>query len=139
MDYTNLTPCPTDEGDQPDCYWNAATMGNGQGTSFVIVNGEVISCAPGQILAEDFSCVGGDFYDEPAPVATETPAPVVSEAPVPAPAPVVTQEVVSTPAPAPYVPDTLAATGADDVSPLTLVAGALLIVAGLAFRKLGKA
>lgn len=33
------TPCPTEDSD--NCYWNAATMGNGDGTSFVIVNGTV--------------------------------------------------------------------------------------------------
>jgi hypothetical protein len=32
-----LIPCPTE--DSADCYWNAATMGNGQGRSFVNIDG----------------------------------------------------------------------------------------------------
>lgn len=32
-----LTPCATE--DSSDCYWNAATMGNGEGRSFVNLNG----------------------------------------------------------------------------------------------------
>lgn len=34
-----LTPCATESSD--NCYWNAQTQGNGQGTSFVSVNGSV--------------------------------------------------------------------------------------------------
>lgn len=32
-----LPPCPTEDSD--DCYWDAARMGNGQGTSFVSLQG----------------------------------------------------------------------------------------------------
>ena len=33
----SLPPCPTE--DSSDCYWDAAKMGNGQGVSFVNING----------------------------------------------------------------------------------------------------
>lgn len=39
-----MIPCTSDGVDpreEPNCYWNANTMGNGQGTSFVIINGNV--------------------------------------------------------------------------------------------------
>lgn len=32
-----LPPCPVEDAD--DCYWDAARMGNGQGTSFVTIDG----------------------------------------------------------------------------------------------------
>jgi len=35
-----LHACPTEDSD--NCYWDAATRGNGQGLSFVNVNGRVI-------------------------------------------------------------------------------------------------
>lgn len=34
-----LPPCPTEDSDQ--CYWNAVEHGNGQGTSFIAVDGRV--------------------------------------------------------------------------------------------------
>lgn len=39
-DSITLPPCPTeDSGD--NCYWNAREMGNGEGTSFVVIGGVV--------------------------------------------------------------------------------------------------
>lgn len=35
-----LVPCPVEDA-VIDCYWDAATMGNGQGTSFVVIDGVV--------------------------------------------------------------------------------------------------
>lgn len=35
----SLLPCPTEDSD--NCYWDAATRGNGQGTSFIVVDGVV--------------------------------------------------------------------------------------------------
>jgi hypothetical protein len=32
-----LPPCPTEDAD--DCYWDAPTMGNGSGRSFITVDG----------------------------------------------------------------------------------------------------
>ncbi len=32
-----LIPCPTEDSD--NCYWDAETMGNGQGTSYVSIDG----------------------------------------------------------------------------------------------------
>jgi hypothetical protein len=32
-----LPPCPTEDSD--NCYWDAARMGNKQGTSFITLNG----------------------------------------------------------------------------------------------------
>ena len=40
--WSDLPPCPTDETDQPDCYWAADTSGNGDGRSFAIIDGEVV-------------------------------------------------------------------------------------------------
>lgn len=34
-----LTECTTEDSD--NCYWDAATMGNGEGTSFVVIDGVV--------------------------------------------------------------------------------------------------
>jgi hypothetical protein len=34
-----LPPCPTEDSD--DCYWDAATMGNGSGRSFMVESGVV--------------------------------------------------------------------------------------------------
>lgn len=35
-----LTPCVT-EDQQTDCYWDADVRGNGAGTSFVVIDGEL--------------------------------------------------------------------------------------------------
>ena len=35
-----LVPCPTDEVTNLDCYWDATMMGNGQGTSFIVIEGQ---------------------------------------------------------------------------------------------------
>ena len=43
---TTLPPCPTEDSVGHDCYWNARTMGNGQGRSFVSVDGRVFYLAP---------------------------------------------------------------------------------------------
>lgn len=39
-DTHELKPCVT-EDQTTDCYWDAKTRGNGQGTSFVVVDGTV--------------------------------------------------------------------------------------------------
>ena len=38
--YALRTPCP--EEDSPDCYWDASTRGNGVGTSFVNIGGNIL-------------------------------------------------------------------------------------------------
>jgi hypothetical protein len=62
---TNATPnqlptCTSDDGSSKDggpCYWDAATMGNGEGTSFVQYDGDIYVLAP---TAND-PCVSAAF------------------------------------------------------------------------------
>lgn len=37
---TTVPPCQTE--DDRNCYWNAQTMGNGSGSSFIDINGYLI-------------------------------------------------------------------------------------------------
>lgn len=69
-----LPPCA--EEDSTDCFWDAQTMGNGQGRSFENVGGEIrytdsdsstdlpLIREDGWILAEDGTYVNPDFYSE---------------------------------------------------------------------------
>lgn len=116
---TDILPCPTEDSD--NCYWNAATMGNGQGQSFVNIDGVTTYCQPGELLAEDLSCVSPTFY---APE-------VITEAPVET----YTETVQVMPE---VMPETLAATGLDDISPAALAVGMALLIAGVALKLKGR-
>ena len=37
--HNRIPPCATEDSD--NCYWNAETMGNGKGQSFIVINGKV--------------------------------------------------------------------------------------------------
>lgn len=38
---TGLPPCEVEDQVQPDCYWDADHRSNGEGLSFIVVNGTV--------------------------------------------------------------------------------------------------
>lgn len=117
-----LPPCASEDIEgAPDCYWDASVQGNGTGDSFVWLDGFVI-------------------YDEPAtePVPEVIPActDAIADAGGVCQGPLVTTESTLTPT-AP-MPDTLAITGMDDVSPAAVILGLALVLAGtsaLAFRR----
>lgn len=72
-DDTTLPPCPTEDSD--NCYWDADTMGNGQGTDSVVV-----------IPTESPEIVPATPAEPVVPLPVELPAtdsdPVVDEVPV---------------------------------------------------------
>lgn len=41
MDTLGLPPCETEDQLQPSCYWDADHQGNGEGLSFVSINGTI--------------------------------------------------------------------------------------------------
>ncbi len=149
----SFEPCAYE--DSENCYWNAPTMGDGNGDSFINVNGSLTyiegcalgqglpavdqaedgtywaycepalgnampSCEPGQIVAEDLSCVNPEFYAEP-----------VEEAPV-------TEYTETVVVPIEDQPTELAATGPEDFDALTLAVAGVLIVAGAVLVALGR-
>ncbi len=129
MNYS--TPCVTE--DSIDCTWNAPTMGNGQGQSFVNIGGTVhpiLGCAVNEGLPA-VDVVDGAItlvYCEPALGNYNYVEPVPTGEPVPS-TPTETVGVqVNEDA------STLAVTGADDVSPLALILGVVLVVAGIATK-----
>ena len=86
---SELAPCEFE--DSANCYWDASERGNGQGDSFVDVDGtayyvgvhtECLTAPETCVIAEDGSMVGQTFY-APAPVApvVVVDAPVVVYAP----------------------------------------------------------
>lgn len=58
-----LPPCESE--DSINCYWDAQTMGNGQGSSFVNIDGQITyttpagehTCAQGAILSGERQCI----------------------------------------------------------------------------------
>ena len=89
---STLEPCEFE--DSANCYWDSSERGNGQGDSFVDVDGtahyvgvhtECLTAPETCVIAEDGSMVGQPFYaPEVAPVASVAPvtvyAPVVVDA-----------------------------------------------------------
>jgi hypothetical protein len=51
-----LPPCATEDSD--NCYWDAASMGNGEGLSFAVIEGEVIPWCTDAIIASEAECWG---------------------------------------------------------------------------------
>lgn len=139
----NITFGPCVAEDAHYCYWNAPTMGNGQGNSFIALGpGEALvaidGCEVGEGLpAVDFDADGTAWaYCEPA-LGNDVKAPEMAEEITAGnednypPAVEVTEQIqVSTGTPE-VVTDTLAVTGADDVSLVTVVIGVAMLVSGL--------
>ena len=46
----SVPPCPTEDSPGP-CFWDAATMGNGRGRSFVVGVDQVVRYADGKVAA----------------------------------------------------------------------------------------
>ena len=85
---SELAPCEFE--DSANCYWDSSERGNGQGDSFVDVDGtayyvgvhtECLTAPETCVIAEDGSMVGQTFY-APAPVAPVAPVTVYAPAPV---------------------------------------------------------
>lgn len=138
-----LTPCLYEDGPAP-CYWDASTMGNGVGQSFVLLEDETLyvePCLPSQgwyLNEETFFCQQDApeppvFTAEPAPV---EPAPVEAAPPVvePAPAPAPITETVAEVAVPVAQPPMLAETGPLDIAGMVLLGAVLLAVGSIARR-----
>lgn len=79
---TFIGPCELE--DSTNCYWNAPTMGNGEGSSFVNLDGTITyidGCAPGQGLpAVDITPEGTPWaYCEPALGNDQAPMPTCDD------------------------------------------------------------
>ena len=166
MSTIDLWPC-NNEGED-NCAWDANTMGNHDGTSYVNYNGTtypvttdadtfmtfpvtvdtdagIMSVNLEQYILVDVAPTednpeGGQelqLFASFARTIDITPGEVIIEVPVtevPAPAPLpespITDTVEEVAQPAP-LPDTLPATGMDDFSPMTVVLGIVIILAGI--------
>jgi hypothetical protein len=147
-----LAPCPAE--DSANCFWDAATRSNHQGSSFVDINGTLIyipNPEPGFHITsvtydcDDLTlaeCQPAGLYEPDEPPATETPAPVetpIAETPIAAeppqapPTTETTQPVTSAP-----LSEGLAETGLDDLDPLTIILGTVLLAAGIAMVTLNR-
>lgn len=121
---TTLAPCAQE--DSTNCYWDALHMGNGQGTGFVDIDGTTfplvnepswnVTVTAVHYNCEDFTLPECQPYADYAPV---------------------TAEVIYEEATTPYI-DTLAATGPADYLPGLASIAMVLILGGLALKKLAR-
>jgi LPXTG-motif cell wall-anchored protein len=130
--YENHTFTPCADESQNGCYWNAPTMGNGVGSSYVALpDGTVIyidGCAPGEGLPSIDFDMDGVLWTYCEPALGNDSAYVATDATVTVP----TTEVPTSP----VLPDSLAATGIDDVSPLTVILGSALVLIGFGLSRI---
>lgn len=110
---TQIGPCPTE--DSINCYWNAPTMGNAAGTSFIDIDGTqtiIDGCQPGEGLP------AVDIHPETGPWAYCEPA--------------LGNDYVPTTNASTYTPgESLAATGYE-VTPDVAIGAAVLVAVGFA-------
>lgn len=183
---TELPPC--NQEDSTNCWWDATTMGNGLGNSFVSVNDENVFVTVDSnhfiqsvTLSDDgtmATVVLGDYWTAPTPeqpyeppaittyarfsAPTSSPSPEPSQTagpqtpiqvqPTPVATPTETENYVPTAPPVspvqttestvvPVTPPTgreLAATGLDDLNPLTVIFAVVVMAAGLGLMRLGR-
>jgi hypothetical protein len=143
-DPTNLPACTIEDGSLPGqafpCYWDAATSGNGQGTSFIMPALNTFLYADGRLECPDAQWAN-DTLDGcvPLPVApTVLPEAAVSPANDQPAVPLTVEPVaqVQVPVQVPAAPASeLAHTGAD---PVWWVAAALMVAVGATMVRVGR-